>query len=257
MLRVDGLVAGHGRTLVLRRVTISAPEGGLVALLGGIGTGRSTALKDIAGLLRPEAGTIHPAGERIGGLQAKRLAARGLALVPQALVPWGKEVFAAMSVEEDLLMGGFQRRRDRRGLAADLEAVYEEGFPRLRGRWRVPPGQLSGGERQMLAIGRALMARPRVLLLLDGPSAALALRVVDEVAGAIPVLRAAGLTLLLVEQNVMVGLGLADHVHMLCDGRLAFERTVAEDFTAEGLRDLYLGGRTARPRQAATAACRR
>jgi branched-chain amino acid transport system ATP-binding protein len=108
----------------------------------------------------------------------------------------------------------------------------------------------------MLAIGRALMARPRVLLL-DGPSAALALRVVDEVAGAIPVLRAAGLTLLLVEQNVMVGLGLADHVHMLRDGRLAFERTVAEDFTAEGLRDLYLGGRTARPRQAATAACRR
>jgi branched-chain amino acid transport system ATP-binding protein len=239
VLRVEGLEAGYGRTRVLRGVTFDVPERGLVALLGGNGTGKSTVLKAVAGLLRPMAGTISLAGERIDGLPAERLPGRGLVLVPQ-----GKEVFAAMSVEENLLMGAFHRRGARGALAADLESAYAR-FPRLRERRRLAAGMLSGGERQMLAIARALMARPR-LLLLDEPSAALAPKLVEEIGDAILALRdEEGLTLLLVEQNVGMALDLADHIHVLRDGRIAFERAVAEGVDMEELREFYLGGKDA------------
>ncbi|MCC7281949.1 MAG: ABC transporter ATP-binding protein [Acetobacteraceae bacterium] len=239
MLRVEGLEAGYGRTRVLRGVSFHVPERGLVALLGGNGTGKSTVLKAVAGLLRPTAGTITLAGGRIDGMAAERLPGRGLVLVPQ-----GKEVFAAMSVEENLLMGAFHRRGARGALAADLDAAYTR-FPRLNERRRLAAGMLSGGERQMLAIARALMARPR-LLLLDEPSAALAPKLVDEIADAILALRnEAGLTLLLVEQNVGMALDLADHIHVLRDGRIAFERAVADGVAIDELREYYLGGKIA------------
>jgi branched-chain amino acid transport system ATP-binding protein len=237
VLRVEGLEAGYGRTRVLRGVSFHVPERGLVALLGGNGTGKSTVLKAVAGLIRPTAGTITLADERIDGMAAERLPARGLVLVPQ-----GKEVFSAMSVEENLLMGAFHRRGARGALAADLDAAYAR-FPRLRERRRLVAGLLSGGERQMLAIARALMARPR-LLLLDEPSAALAPKLVEEIGDAILALRdEAGLTLLLVEQNVGMALDLADHVHVLRDGRIAFERAVAEGVAMDELREFYLGGK--------------
>jgi branched-chain amino acid transport system ATP-binding protein len=240
VLRVEGLEAGYGRTRILHGVTFHVPERGLVALLGGNGTGKSTTLKAVAGLIRPTAGSVTLAGERIDGVPAERLPGRGLVLVPQ-----GKEVFAAMSVEENLLMGAFHRRRARGGaLAADLDAAYGR-FPRLRERRQVPAGMLSGGERQMLAIARALMARPK-LLLLDEPSAALAPKVVEEIADAILALRdQEGLTLRLVEQNVGMALDLADHVYVLRDGRIAFERSIKDGVTMEELREFYLGGKVA------------
>lgn len=239
MLRVESLTAGYGRTRILHGVSFHVPERGLVALLGGNGTGKSTTLKAIAGLLRPEAGEILLGGRRIDGLPAERMPALGLSLVPQ-----GKEVFAAMAVEENLLMGAFHRRGDRAGIAADLEAAYAR-FPRLKERRRVPAGMLSGGERQMLSIARSLMARPSVLLL-DEPSAALAPKVVDEIAEAILALREAGLTLLLVEQNVSMALDLADHVYVIRDGRIAFDRAVAAGGVAlDELREFYLGGKVA------------
>lgn len=234
MLKVRDLVAGYGRTRILHGVTLQVPERGLVALLGGNGTGKSTTLKAIAGLLQPEEGEIRLGGERIDGMPAEDLPARGLSLVPQ-----GKEIFAAMSVEENLLMGAFHRRRDRAGVAADRDAVYGR-FPRLRERRKVPAGLLSGGERQMLSIGRSLMARPTTLLL-DEPSAALAPKVVGEIADAILGLKESGLTLLLVEQNVGMALEIADYVYVIRGGRIAFERAVGSDLALSDLQDFYLG----------------
>lgn len=234
MLEVDDLHAGYGRTRILHGVSLRVPERGLVALLGGNGTGKSTTLKAIAGLIEPDQGSIRLGGQRIDRVPAEDLPARGLSLVPQ-----GKEIFAAMSVEENLLMGAFHRRRDRAGVAADREAVFAR-FPRLRERRRVPAGLLSGGERQMLSIGRSLMARPTTLLL-DEPSAALAPKVVGEISDAILGLKESGLTLLLVEQNVGMALAIADYVYVIRGGRIAFEREAGSGLALSDLQDFYLG----------------
>jgi branched-chain amino acid transport system ATP-binding protein len=166
---------------------------------------------------------------------AERRAALGLSLVPQ-----GKDVFADMGVQENLLMGAYHRRGDRKGIAEDLESVYQR-FPRLKQRRRVAAGSLSGGERQMLSIGRALMARPSVLLL-DEPSAALSPRVVEEIAEAIIGLKALGLTLLLVEQNVGLALDIVDHIYVIRGGRIAYQREVGDGIAMDELREFYLGG---------------
>lgn len=236
MLGLENIVAGYGRTRILHGVSIAVPKGRLVALLGGNGTGKSTTLKATVGLLELQEGQVVLNGQVINDVPAEQRAAMGLSLVPQ-----GKEVFAAMSVEENLLMGAFHRRRDRRGIAEDLEAVYAR-FRRLRERRKISAGMLSGGERQMLSIGRSLMARPSVLLL-DEPSAALAPRVVEEIADAILGLRALGLTLLLVEQNVGMALDIADHIYVIRGGRIAYEREVGDGIAMAELQELYLGGR--------------
>ncbi len=234
MLRVEALTAGYGRTRILQGVTLHVPRGKLVALLGGNGTGKSTTLKAIAGLLVPDGGRVVLDGTPIQGVPAETLPARGLVLVPQ-----GKEVFATMAVEENLLMGAYHRRRLRAEVVADLEAAYQR-FPHLKERRRNAAASLSGGERQMLAIARALMARPSMLLM-DEPSAALAPKVVDEISDCIAALRDEGLTILLVEQNVAMALDLADHLYVIRGGRIVLDRPVAGDVDMTELQRLYLG----------------
>jgi branched-chain amino acid transport system ATP-binding protein len=236
VLRVENLVAGYGRSRILHGVNLHVPKGGLVALLGGNGTGKSTTLKAIVGLVKPEQGQVVLDRQPIDAVLAEKRAALGLSMVPQ-----GKEVFAAMSVEENLLMGAYHRRKDRVGIAADLEGVYER-FKRLRERRKVNAGMLSGGERQMLSIGRSLMARP-TMLLLDEPSAALAPRIVEEIAEAILGLRELGLTLLLVEQNVGMALDISDYIYVIRGGRIAYERAVGDGIAMEELQEFYLGGK--------------
>jgi branched-chain amino acid transport system ATP-binding protein len=236
VLKVENLVAGYGRTRILHGVNLHVPKGGLVALLGGNGTGKSTTLKSIVGLVGVQEGKVLLDGADIDAVPAEQRSALGLSMVPQ-----GKEVFASMSVEENLLMGAFHRRRDRVGIAEDLEGVYQR-FKRLRERRKVNAGMLSGGERQMLSIGRSLMARP-TMLLLDEPSAALAPRVVEEIADAILALRELGLTLLLVEQNVGMALDIADYIYVIRGGKIAYERAVGDGVAMEELQEFYLGGK--------------
>ncbi|HEY0297541.1 MAG TPA: ABC transporter ATP-binding protein [Bordetella sp.] len=236
MLRLNNIVAGYGRTRILHGVSLEVPKGSLVALLGGNGTGKSTTLKSIVGIVTPQEGDIVFDGQLIKDVPVEQRSALGLSLVPQ-----GKEVFGAMSVEENLLMGAYHRRRDRVGVAEDLEGIYLR-FRRLRERRNVAAGMLSGGERQMLAIGRSLMSRPRMLLL-DEPSAALAPKVVEEIADAILALRELGLTLLLVEQNVGMALDIADYIYVIRGGRIAYEREVGEGVAMDELREFYLGGK--------------
>jgi len=234
VLSVRGLEAGYGTLKVLQGVSLTVRAGSVAALLGGNGTGKSTALKTIAGLLRPSAGEVEFDGARIDGLAAHQVVRRGLCLVPQ-----GKDVFPQLTVDENLLMGGFVRRGDRAGLATDLERIYTT-FPALAGRRRQPAGTLSGGEQQMLAIGRALMSRPRCLML-DEPSAALAPRMVDEVARVIEAVHRQGMTLLLVEQNVAMALALAEDAYVMRDGRIALAERAERLRNTDLLRSYYLG----------------
>ncbi|MCC7274414.1 MAG: ABC transporter ATP-binding protein [Alphaproteobacteria bacterium] len=234
MLALVDVVGGYGRTRILNGISFAVPAGKVVAILGGNGTGKSTALKAIAGLVAVDGGSITFDGRRIEAVPPHRRIGRGLCLVPQ-----GKEVFAAMSVEENLLMGAFHRSGDRAGIRADLQGCWDR-FPRLAQRRTAAAGSLSGGERQMLAIGRALMSRPR-LLMLDEPSAALAPKVIGEIVEAVRGLAAAGMTILLVEQNVSVALELASYLYIVRDGRIAHERPVGPDVDLEDLRAFYLG----------------
>ena len=231
MLKLDNIEAGYGNTRILHGVSLDIPKGGLVALLGGNGTGKSTTLKAIMGLVGLQSGTVTVDGRDMAGIAPEARAGLGLSLVPQ-----GKEAFGAMSVEDNLRMGAYHRRKDRAGIATDLEAVYTR-FPRLRERRRVAAGMLSGGERQMLSIGRSLMSRPSVLLL-DEPSAALAPKIVEEIAEAILGLRKLGLTLLLVEQNVGMALDIADRLYVIRGGRIA----VGDGIAMSELQEFYLGG---------------
>jgi branched-chain amino acid transport system ATP-binding protein len=234
MLECRNVDAGYGKVQILHGLDFVVPTGGLSAILGSNGSGKSTAMKTVAGLVKPTSGEILLDGHRIDELGAHSMAAEGLSLVPQ-----GKEVLAGLSVEENILVGAYHRRKDRHGVAEDLEMVYQE-FPRLKTRRKAPAGLLSGGERQMLSLGRALMARPRMLLL-DEPSAALAPKVVGEISDIIRKLRGRGLTMLLVEQNVSMALELADEIHILREGRFAYSRKNGPDVDIEELREFYLG----------------
>lgn len=234
MLEVKNIEAGYGRAKVLHGVSFSVPKGGLTAVLGGNGSGKSTTLKALAGLVAPTAGEILVDGQRVDQMPAHQMAGRGLVLVPQ-----GKEVFAGMSVEENILMGAFHRRSERPQIRRDLDEVYAL-FPRLVTRKKALAGLLSGGERQMLSIGRALLAKPR-LLLLDEPSAALSPKVVFEMANIIRDLRSRGLSILLVEQNVSMALELADDLHILREGRVAHSCVNGPDVDMASLQQFYLG----------------
>ncbi|MDR5653562.1 ABC transporter ATP-binding protein [Ruixingdingia sedimenti] len=236
MLKLENIVAGYGKNRILHGFSLHVPKGGLVALLGGNGTGKSTTLKAIVGLVTPQEGRIVFDGADMARVPAEARAGMGMSLVPQ-----GKEVFGGMSVEENILMGAYHRRADKAGIAQDLEQVYAR-FPRLRERRKVAAAMLSGGERQMLSISRSLLSRPK-LLLLDEPSAALAPKVVEEIADAIVALRADGLSLLLVEQNVGMALDVADYIYVIRAGRVAYERPVGDEGVGmDELRQFYLGG---------------
>jgi branched-chain amino acid transport system ATP-binding protein len=234
VLAIERLHVAYGPTVVLRGVTLTVPEGDIVALLGGNGSGKSTTLNAVSGFLRPTSGAITFAGRRIDGLATDAIVKAGVAQVPQ-----GREVFSGLTVEENLELGAVVRS-DGAGIRADLDRLYAR-FTRLAERRRQRAGTLSGGEQQMLAIARALMARPRMLLM-DEPSAGLAPVMVQEVSRAIGELHRDGLTILLVEQNVGVALALASVAHILRDGVIALTGPARDLVGNPDVVRSYLGG---------------
>jgi len=233
MLDVQHLSVAYGVTEVLRDVSFTVPERSIVALLGGNGSGKTTTLNVLSGLLAPRGGAVRFEGRSIAALPSHEIVRRGIVQVPQ-----GREVWSGMSVRDNLDLGA-ATRRDRRATRADLEDVFTL-FPVLRDRQSRKAGTLSGGEQQMLAIGRALMARPR-LLLMDEPSAGLSPVVVQAMVAAIQRLHARGLTILLVEQNVGVAAALAEHAHVLMNGEVALSAPAADLLRNPDVLRSYLG----------------
>ena len=234
LLTVTDLETSYGGIAALRGVSFEVPSGSVVALVGANGAGKSTTLNTISGLLAPRAGSIVFDGQEIGGWRADRVAALGLIQVPE-----GRQVLAPMTVEENLLLGAYTRRD--REVRADLESTYDR-FPRLAERRHQLAGSLSGGEQQMLAIGRALLARPR-LLMLDEPSLGLAPLIVAEVFRLIATLKEQGSTILLVEQNARKALAVADTAYVLEGGRITRSGPAATLRDDPGIVAAYLGHR--------------
>ena len=237
MLRVRNLEAGYGALKVLKQVSLHVSPGEIVTLIGANGAGKSTLLRSIAGLLAPRGGEVLFAGQPVRGLPAERVVSRGIALVPE-----GRQVFAAMSVRENLLLGGYVAAR--RGRAAGegaraLEGVYGL-FPVLRERSEQLAGTLSGGEQQMLAMGRALMTDPR-LIMMDEPSMGLAPLVVREIFRTVTRLREEGRTVLLVEQNARAALRVADRGYVIETGRIVLEGEAAALLQDREVQRAYLG----------------
>lgn len=224
VLEVRGLRAGYGRIVGVDRVDLSIGRGELVALLGSNGAGKSTLLRAVSGAITPWEGTIVFDGDDVTGLRSDRLVQRGMAHVPE-----GRRPLPRLTVEENLRLGAYHRR-DRKSVAADVAMVYER-FEALAPRHHQKAGTLSGGEQQMLAIGRALMSRPR-LLMLDEPSLGLSPLLVTLVFDMVKQLRADGLTLLLVEQNATQSLAIADRGYVLTRGRVTAAGT-ADELAAE------------------------
>ncbi len=237
MVEVRGLDVGYGKIQALREVSLTIAEGEIVALLGANGAGKSTLVKAVCGLLPKRAGTVRLGGEDITRLDTAEIARRGLALVPD-----GRRLFGPLPVEDNLLLGAYVRLARLRpaDVRGDLETVFGL-FPRLRERRRQAAGTLSGGEQQMLAIGRALMAKPRVMVL-DEPSIGLAPLIVREIFRVIRSLRERGLTVLLVEQNARMGLRVADRAYVLELGRITAEGPAAALRDSTTVQRLYLAG---------------
>jgi branched-chain amino acid transport system ATP-binding protein len=232
LLAVRELAAGYGPVEVLRGVDLEVGEGEIVALLGPNGAGKTTLNRVVSGLLRPRAGEVRFDGAELSRLPPQAIVEAGLVHVPE-----GRRVFPDLSVHENLLLGAYRRGRSRR--AANLERVYGL-FPRLAERRRQAAGTLSGGEQQMLAIGRALMAEPR-LLILDEPSLGLAPLVVEQVLELLVELNRAGLAVLLVEQNVVQSLAVARRAYVLEQGRIVAAGPSDTLLADERLRRAYLG----------------
>lgn len=234
MLKVDGLRAGYGALEVLRDISFEVGHGEAIAFLGANGAGKTTLMRALTGLIRTRAGTITLDGRRIERLAPEQRVRHRLALVPE-----GRELFGSLTVRENLLMGAFTRR-DRSALEAEIERTLEY-FPRLRERLSAPAASLSGGEGQMLSIGRALMSRPQ-LLLLDEPSLGLAPAIVDTVFGVIERLnREAGLTVILVEQNARMALSVVSSAYVLQGGAIALRGSTESLAHDPSVRRLYLG----------------
>lgn len=234
MLEVEGLEVRYGAIRAVRGVSIAAGTGELVALIGANGAGKSSTLMSIAGALRPAAGTIRLGGEEIAGKKPETIIRKGIATVPET-----RDVFPDLTVDENLALGGYIRRGDAAGVAADRTRMFEM-FPRLAERASQPAGTLSGGEQQMLVIARAMMSRPKVLLL-DEPSLGLAPVIVDQIFEMIRELKASGLTIVLVEQNVAKALSVADRAYVMRLGKVAASGTASEIGAATDLGALYLG----------------
>lgn len=234
LLNIEGLTARYDRNPVLEDVTLQVPNGGFVAVVGANTAGKSTLLRSISGLLGRTSGSIRFAGEEILKLPAHRVPALGIAHVPE-----GRHVFPDMTVEENLWLGGYTRRQQKSALSDDCERVYAL-FPRLRERRNQAAGTLSGGEQQMVAFGRALMLRPR-LLLLDEPSHGLAPKVVEEMHEAMVNIHRTGLTILLVEQNTRLALSVAQEAYVLQSGRVVLSGESSLLLNDERVREAYLG----------------
>jgi branched-chain amino acid transport system ATP-binding protein len=237
MLRVEKLVAGYGKVQVLHGLDLEVEEGRLVTLIGSNGAGKTTTLRALSGMIRPEAGRIMLDGKDIAGLPSHAITRRGLAHSPE-----GRRVFATLSVADNLVMGAFPRltgSRPRGDVTADLDRMYAL-FPRLQERRTQLAGTLSGGEQQMLAMARALMLNPSVLLL-DEPSMGLAPRLVAEVFATIARLKDARITMLLVEQFAAAALDVADFGYVLENGRLAASGPALALRNDPAVRAAYLG----------------
>jgi branched-chain amino acid transport system ATP-binding protein len=236
-LEVRGLQAGYDRLQVLHDVDVDVAPGELVAVIGANGAGKSTLLRAVSGLLRPRGGTVSLDGHDVTGASAEQIAARGLAHVPE-----NRLVFPSLTVEDNLSLGGWTRRKD--GRRDERRAQALELFPRLADRIALAAGALSGGEQQMLAMARALMADPSVVVL-DEPSLGLAPRVVGEIVDALARLRdERNLAVLLVEQNVRAAFRVADRVLVMDRGRVVATGTPAELADDPRVRAAYLGGAT-------------
>jgi len=232
LLDVKNLRAGYGPTQVLFGLDFAVAEGGVTALLGANGAGKTTTLRAVSGLIRPE-GEVLLAGQRITGLMTESIARLGVAHVPD-----GRGTFMELTVEENFRLGAYTRRDP--DVAADFARMWE-WFPRLKQRWRQQAGTLSGGEQQMLAIARALLLRPK-LLLLDEPSFGLAPLIVQDIFGILRRIRGeSGVGILLVEQNANLALDLADHAYLLETGRIVMSGPAAEIRQDEAIRRSYLG----------------
>jgi branched-chain amino acid transport system ATP-binding protein len=234
MLEIQGLACAYGKIEALREVSLSAKAGEVTCLLGPNGAGKTTLMMTLAGILQPTRGSITFEGENLLGLSPAQIVDRGLALVPE-----NRLVFPALSVRENLMAGAY-RRKDRAAIASDIEHQLDR-FPRLRERIDQLAGTLSGGEQQMLALARALMSRPR-LLLMDEPSVGLAPKVVAEIFGIVRKLHAEGTSIFLVEQNVHMALKVAQHFFLLQQGRVTFSGTPADLAEDDVIQRAYLAG---------------
>jgi branched-chain amino acid transport system ATP-binding protein len=233
MLSVEHLNVWYGPTEVVRDVTFDVPAGRVIGLMGGNGAGKSTILKALSGLVVPKAGKVAFDGKSIAGLHPHDIVVAGIVQVPQ-----GRYVWPGMSVRDNLELGAVTRR-DKAEIRTGIEDVFTI-FPTLARKQKQRAGQLSGGEQQMVAVGRAMMAKPR-LMMMDEPSAGLAPRIVDEMIEAIKTLNKRGLSILLVEQNVGVAAALAETAHVLANGELSFTTTGRELATDPQVIRSYLG----------------
>lgn len=234
MLKVDNINVYYGAIHALKGISLEVPEGKIVTLIGGNGAGKSTTLRTISGLLKPQTGEILLEGVNIVGVPAQDIVKKGLSQVPE-----GRRVFANMTVMENLELGAYTRK-DTKNIKDDLANVFKR-FPRLSERRNQSAGTLSGGEQQMLAMGRALMSRPRILLL-DEPSMGLAPLLVKEIFTIIKDINESGTTVLLVEQNANMALSIAHYAYVLETGKIALAGTAAELAQSEAVRKAYLGG---------------
>ncbi|MCK4537101.1 MAG: ABC transporter ATP-binding protein, partial [Desulfuromonadales bacterium] len=234
MLKIDGLTAHYGAAQALFGVSLDVATGETVALVGANGAGKSTLLKALMGLVKPSGGTILLDGKPVTGRSPARMVRLGLALSPE-----GREVFGDLSVQENLKLGGIPLRLSRKDEDTRIEEVFAR-FPKLSERSQQLAGTLSGGEQQMLAMGRALMAKPR-LLLLDEPSLGLAPLITDEIFAIIQQLARAGTTILLIEQNAARALSVSDHAYLLANGRIVEHGQSSALLNDPALRAAFLG----------------
>ncbi|MBG9944147.1 ABC transporter ATP-binding protein [Brevibacillus formosus] len=235
MLNIQNLTTSYGQIKAIRGITLEVPEGKIVSLIGANGAGKTTTMRTIAGQLKPEAGTITFCGQRIEGSKPHQIVKAGLALVPE-----GRAILGKMTVLENLEMGAFQRN-DAQGIKDDMEKMMI-WFPILKERLAQLGGTMSGGQQQMLAIARALMSRPK-LLLLDEPSMGLAPIVVADIFKVIKEINAEGTTVLIVEQNVKQALKIADYGYVLEAGQIVLDGTGEVLLNDERVKEAYLGGR--------------
>lgn len=235
MLELKDIVTHYGAMMALKGVSLEVKKGEIVCLLGGNASGKSTTMKSILGLVRPTEGSVHFEGKRIDQLATGEIVRCGISLVPE-----GRRIFGRMTVHENLVLGSYVRRLDPRAeIEQDLERVFNL-FPRLRERTHQFGGTMSGGEQQMLAIGRALMSRPR-LLLMDEPSMGLSPAFVDQVFDIIQEINGQGTTILVVEQNAAVALSVARRGYVMRNGLIAATDTAQTLLASEEVRRAYLG----------------
>ena len=234
MLKIDNIHVYYGAIHALKGVSLEVKAGEIVTLIGANGAGKSTTLRTVSGLLAPKSGGISFLGENIAGMPAHEIVKHGISQVPE-----GRRIFAEMSVQENLELGAFTRS-DKDGIAADMEMVFTR-FPRLKERIAQQAGTLSGGEQQMLAMGRALMSRPK-LLLLDEPSMGLAPLLIKEIFSIIEDINREGTTVLLVEQNANMALSIAHRAYVMETGRITLQGAAKDLAASEDVRKAYLGG---------------